>query len=169
MSGKIFRANADRAVEALQQSISHPPSTEVYGVSILAPNAATVLWPNAITITRDHGFLPDTVEWPGSEQCDRSATYALVAKMGDRSTVYIPCVKWNARRDAWVAIAPSGWANPYLLFRAASADSFPPLKTSICENCKYYYGRSHGGNLLNCAVHPSGLDGSDSCADWEEA
>lgn len=34
-----------------------------------------------------------------------------------------------------------------------------------CGQCKYFHGTSYGGNYFNCAVHPSGNDGT--CKDYE--
>ncbi len=38
---------------------------------------------------------------------------------------------------------------------------------SACINCANYHGQSYNGNLLVCAMHPSGWDGDD-CPDWQE-
>lgn len=35
-----------------------------------------------------------------------------------------------------------------------------------CQGCINYYGKEHGGNMLVCAIHPSGIDG-DTCLDFE--
>ena len=37
---------------------------------------------------------------------------------------------------------------------------------AICMGCRYYYGRSDGGYLLNCALHPRGPETED-CRDRE--
>ena len=39
-------------------------------------------------------------------------------------------------------------------------------RPAICNGCRYYYGRSDGGNLLNCTIHPSGPEAED-CRDRE--
>lgn len=39
-------------------------------------------------------------------------------------------------------------------------------RPAICTGCRYYYGRSDGGNLLNCTIHPSGPEAED-CRDRE--
>lgn len=38
---------------------------------------------------------------------------------------------------------------------------------SACINCANYHGQSYNGNLLVCAMHPSGWEDSN-CPDWEE-
>ena len=35
-----------------------------------------------------------------------------------------------------------------------------------CVGCCHYYGETHGGNLLVCAMHPYGVEDS-TCPDWE--
>lgn len=35
-----------------------------------------------------------------------------------------------------------------------------------CRGCRNYHGQVYGGNLLVCAMHPTGVE-SESCADWE--
>lgn len=35
-----------------------------------------------------------------------------------------------------------------------------------CRGCSNYHGQVYGGNLLVCAMHPTGVE-SESCADWE--
>ncbi|MCC3426055.1 MAG: Hpt domain-containing protein [Microcoleus sp. PH2017_01_SCD_O_A] len=37
---------------------------------------------------------------------------------------------------------------------------------AICTGCRYYYGRSDGGHLLNCTIHPRGPEDED-CRDRE--
>jgi HPt (histidine-containing phosphotransfer) domain-containing protein len=37
---------------------------------------------------------------------------------------------------------------------------------AICTGCRYYYGRSDGGYLLNCTIHPRGPETED-CRDRE--
>ncbi|MEG4855012.1 Hpt domain-containing protein [Microcoleus sp. B5-D4] len=37
---------------------------------------------------------------------------------------------------------------------------------AICIGCRYYYGRSDGGYLLNCTIHPRGPEAED-CRDRE--
>ncbi len=37
---------------------------------------------------------------------------------------------------------------------------------AICIGCRYYYGRSDGGHLLNCTIHPQGPEAED-CRDRE--
>ena len=39
-------------------------------------------------------------------------------------------------------------------------------RPAICNGCRYYYGRSDGGHLLNCTIHPSGPE-SEDCRDRE--
>ena len=39
-------------------------------------------------------------------------------------------------------------------------------RPAICNGCRYYYGRSDGGHLLNCTIHPSGPEAED-CRDRE--
>ena len=36
-----------------------------------------------------------------------------------------------------------------------------------CINCANYHGQAYNGNLLVCAMHPSGYE-EDSCPDWED-
>lgn len=47
-------------------------------------------------------------------------------------------------------------------YHTPSAKSNP-----ACINCANYHGQAYNGNLLVCAMHPSGYEG-DSCPDWEE-
>ncbi|MEG3939031.1 MULTISPECIES: Hpt domain-containing protein [unclassified Microcoleus] len=37
---------------------------------------------------------------------------------------------------------------------------------AICNGCRYYYGRSDGGHVLNCTIHPRGPEDED-CRDRE--
>lgn len=37
---------------------------------------------------------------------------------------------------------------------------------SACRGCRNYHGQVYGGNLLVCAMHPSGVE-DDTCPDWE--
>lgn len=39
-------------------------------------------------------------------------------------------------------------------------------RPAVCTGCRYYYGRSDGGHLLNCTIHPSGPEAED-CRDRE--
>ncbi len=39
-------------------------------------------------------------------------------------------------------------------------------RPAICNGCRYYYGRSDGGYLLNCTIHPRGPEAED-CRDRE--
>ena len=41
------------------------------------------------------------------------------------------------------------------------------LKNPACINCANYHGQSYNGNLLVCAIHPSGWE-DDNCPDWSE-
>jgi hypothetical protein len=36
----------------------------------------------------------------------------------------------------------------------------------VCVGCCNYHGEAYGGNVLVCAMHPSGVD-EESCPDWE--
>ena len=36
-----------------------------------------------------------------------------------------------------------------------------------CIGCRHYHGRSYGGNLLVCGMHPYGWD-DNNCPDWQE-
>jgi gas vesicle protein len=36
-----------------------------------------------------------------------------------------------------------------------------------CVGCRNFYGRTHGGNTLVCAMHPFGPDEETPCPDWE--
>jgi hypothetical protein len=36
-----------------------------------------------------------------------------------------------------------------------------------CVGCRHYHGRSYGGNMLVCGMHPYGWD-DRHCPDWEE-
>lgn len=35
-----------------------------------------------------------------------------------------------------------------------------------CAGCSYYHGESYGGEMLVCALHPSGPE-QDECPDWD--
>lgn len=37
---------------------------------------------------------------------------------------------------------------------------------AACRGCRNYHGHVYGGNLLVCAIHPSGVE-DDTCPDWE--
>jgi len=39
-------------------------------------------------------------------------------------------------------------------------------RPQACEGCCHYYGKSHGRDLLVCAMHPTGTD-ERTCGDWE--
>jgi hypothetical protein len=41
-----------------------------------------------------------------------------------------------------------------------------PTQQQACRGCRNYHGQVYGGNLLVCAMHPTGVE-SESCADWE--
>ncbi|MFM9267016.1 hypothetical protein [Tychonema sp. BBK16] len=41
-----------------------------------------------------------------------------------------------------------------------------PTQQPACRGCSNYHGQVYGGNLLVCAMHPTGVE-SESCADWE--
>lgn len=36
-----------------------------------------------------------------------------------------------------------------------------------CAGCSYYHGESYGGEMLVCALHPSGPEEYDECPDWD--
>lgn len=36
-----------------------------------------------------------------------------------------------------------------------------------CRGCRNYHGQVYGGNLLVCAMHPTGVESDESCPDWE--
>lgn len=40
-----------------------------------------------------------------------------------------------------------------------------PRRPEACQDCAHYYGKTYGGNLLVCAMHPYGADGE--CPDKE--
>lgn len=59
-----------------------------------------------------------------------------------------------------------------MAMRGFLADQASRLKGSIpiaCQGCQNYHGKSHGGNMLVCAIHPSGVGEETSCADFETA
>lgn len=61
-------------------------------------------------------------------------------------------------------------ADAYLeLLRQMNAQQPPllPQQPNVCQGCRHYHGRSYGGNLLVCAMHPFGADG-EHCSDWED-
>lgn len=35
-----------------------------------------------------------------------------------------------------------------------------------CQGCQHYHGHTYNGNLLVCAMHPSGVE-DETCPDWE--
>ncbi len=41
-----------------------------------------------------------------------------------------------------------------------------PTQHPACRGCSNYHGQVYGGNLLVCAIHPTGVE-SESCVDWE--
>lgn len=41
-----------------------------------------------------------------------------------------------------------------------------PTQQPACRGCSNYHGQVYGGNLLVCAMHPTGVE-SESCVDWE--
>ncbi|MBT9312146.1 hypothetical protein [Leptothoe kymatousa] len=36
-----------------------------------------------------------------------------------------------------------------------------------CAGCSYYHGESYGGEMLVCALHPTGPEDYDVCPDWD--
>ncbi|MDY7016384.1 MAG: hypothetical protein SVX43_22860 [Cyanobacteriota bacterium] len=63
----------------------------------------------------------------------------------------------------------------YTEFDAIAEDFDPPggykveptfEQNPACQGCRHYHGRTYGGNLLVCGMHPYGWDGRD-CPDWE--
>lgn len=65
-------------------------------------------------------------------------------------------------RDSWTP--PPGDSHFGLVpYRAAS-----PHHQPVCQGCRHYHGFVYEGNLLVCAMHPSGVE-TDSCPDWESA
>lgn len=36
-----------------------------------------------------------------------------------------------------------------------------------CAGCSYYHGESYQGQMLVCALHPSGPEDYDQCPDWD--
>ncbi|NJS10157.1 MAG: phosphotransferase [Microcoleus sp. CSU_2_2] len=56
-------------------------------------------------------------------------------------------------------------------FSLLSITDYPIYQNAIerpatCNGCRYYYGKSDGGYLLNCTVHPSGPE-EENCRDRE--
>jgi hypothetical protein len=47
------------------------------------------------------------------------------------------------------------------------AYKFRPTRPAPCNGCGNYFGETHGGNTIVCAIHPYGAIG-DSCSDWEK-
>ena len=39
-------------------------------------------------------------------------------------------------------------------------------RPTACNGCENYHGRSYGGNMLICAIYPSGVEG-DRCPSWQ--
>ncbi|NJK38999.1 MAG: hypothetical protein HC835_18725 [Oscillatoriales cyanobacterium RM2_1_1] len=37
-----------------------------------------------------------------------------------------------------------------------------------CQGCSNYHGQVYGGNLLVCAIHPTGVE-AETCPDWEQS
>jgi hypothetical protein len=60
-------------------------------------------------------------------------------------------------------------ADAYLEFlRAIEHQRFvakTPQRPAACRGCQHYHGRSYGGQLLVCAMHPYGTE-ADQCDDW---
>jgi hypothetical protein len=42
-----------------------------------------------------------------------------------------------------------------------------PTQQPACRGCRNYHGQVYGGNLLVCAMHPTGVESDESCPDWE--
>jgi hypothetical protein len=91
---------------------------------------------------------------------------------GDRSERYRPgAYLWAG----WSEVSGLGLD---MLDRAREAESTRRLNEILsgrkstmptaCNGCSNYYGKTHGGNALICAMHPHGAE-SDSCADFEGA
>ncbi|MEA5464560.1 hypothetical protein [Leptothoe sp. PORK10 BA2] len=36
-----------------------------------------------------------------------------------------------------------------------------------CAGCSYYHGESYGGEMLVCALHPTGPEVDQECPDWD--
>jgi len=61
-------------------------------------------------------------------------------------------------------------ADAYLeLLRQMNAQQPPllPQQPKVCQGCRHYHGRTYGGNLLVCGMHPFGAEG-EHCSDWED-
>lgn len=62
-------------------------------------------------------------------------------------------------------LEPEAWEEPDF-FLTPKID--PTADThSACLGCRHYHGRVYGGQLLVCAMHPYGWEGSH-CPDWEQ-
>ncbi|MEN9208229.1 MAG: hypothetical protein Q6L50_09580 [Gloeomargarita sp. GMQP_bins_120] len=61
----------------------------------------------------------------------------------------------------WLEEALSGLAQPL-------ARTLDPLLMNqpACVGCKHYHGQVYNGQILVCAMHPYGVEGTQ-CPDWE--
>ncbi|MBF2077137.1 MAG: hypothetical protein IGR76_01090 [Synechococcales cyanobacterium T60_A2020_003] len=41
-----------------------------------------------------------------------------------------------------------------------------PCRPVACQGCRHYHGRSYGGTMLICGMHPYGVE-EETCGDWE--
>jgi hypothetical protein len=108
-------------------------------------------------------------------QCERRENERIRSLGG---MIQLPLFGYGAHvhpDSRWSAFNELGWD---MLDRAEQAESTRRLNEILsgrksstptaCQGCANYYGKTHGGNTLICAMHPHGA-GSDSCADFEGA
>jgi len=77
----------------------------------------------------------------------------------------------NIRQAVELSGAIIGTVQTQRDFSLLAAADYPVYQSAIerpaiCTGCRYYYGRSDGGNLLNCTIHPRGPEEED-CRDRE--
>ncbi|MEG4344649.1 Hpt domain-containing protein [Microcoleus sp. A003_D6] len=77
----------------------------------------------------------------------------------------------NIRQAVELSGAIIGTVQTQRDFSLLAAGDYPVYQSAIeppaiCTGCRYYYGRSDGGHLLNCTIHPGGPETED-CRDRE--
>ncbi|MEG3841927.1 Hpt domain-containing protein [Microcoleus sp. herbarium14] len=77
----------------------------------------------------------------------------------------------NIRATVELSGARIGTVQTQRDFSLLAAGDYPVYQRAIeppaiCNGCRYYYGRSDGGHLLNCTIHPRGPEAED-CRDRE--
>ncbi|MFN5515060.1 MAG: hypothetical protein ACK5CA_10010 [Cyanobacteriota bacterium] len=79
-----------------------------------------------------------------------------------------PWLQEDGERNLWEPPPTQDGAPPDLHFGLVPYRPATARHQPLCQGCQHYHGFVYEGNLLVCAMHPSGVEGS-SCPDWESA